>query len=135
MFAVQNADARILKTEVFTAMKVSEIASLIDAKIYCGGGDDAPDIHCAFACDMMSDVLAFVKSQAVLITGLVNPQVIRTAEMMDIPCVIIVRGKEPTPLMLELAEDSGITVMSTKLRMFAVCGILYNKGLPADAGE
>ena len=115
-------------------MKVSEIARLVDAKVFCDCGEDT-DIHCAFACDMMSDVLAFVKNQAVLITGLVNPQVIRTAEMMDIPCVIIVRGKEPTPLMLELAEDSGITVMNTKLRMFAVCGILYDHGLPADAGE
>jgi len=116
-------------------MKVSEIARLIDAKVYCGGGDDCPEIKCAFACDMMSDVLAFVKHQAVLITGLVNPQVIRTAEMMDIPCIVIVRGKEPTPLMLELAEDCGITVMNTKHRMFSVCGILYSQGLPADPGE
>ena len=115
-------------------MKISEIARLVDAKVFCDCGEDT-EIRCAFACDMMSDVLAFVKNQAVLITGLVNPQVIRTAEMMDIPCVIIVRGKEPTPLMLELAEDSGITVMNTKLRMFAVCGILYNQGLPADVGE
>ena len=55
--------------------------------------------------------------------------------MMDIPCVVIVRGKEPTPLMLELAEDCGITVMNTKHRMFSVCGILYSQGLPADPGE
>ncbi len=115
-------------------MKIPEIARLVDANIYCKGNEDT-DIRCAFACDMMSDVLAYVKNQAVLVTGLVNPQVIRTAEMMDIPCVIIVRGKEPTPLMLEIAADRGITVMNTKLRMYSVCGILYNHGLPADEGE
>ena len=115
-------------------MKISEIARLVDANIYCKGNEDT-DIRCAFACDMMSDVLAYVKNQAILVTGLVNPQVIRTAEMMDIPCVIIVRGKEPTPLMLEIAADRGITVMNTKLRMYSVCGILNNHGLPADEGE
>ena len=115
-------------------MKVSEIARLVDANIFCKGEEDT-EILCAFACDMMSDVLAYVKNQAVLVTGLVNPQVIRTVEMMDIPCVIIVRGKEPTPLMLEIAADRGITVMNTKHRMYTVCGILYNHGLPADEGE
>ena len=116
-------------------MKVSEIANLLDAT-YCSGKENADlDIHCGFACDMMSDVLAFVKTQSVLITGLINPQVIRTAEMMDIPCVVIVRGKLPTELMLELAEERGITVLSTPHRAFSVCGILYSNGLKAESGE
>ena len=115
-------------------MKISEIARLVDAKVFCDSGEDT-EIRCAFACDMMSDVLAYVKNQAVLVTGLVNPQVIRTAEMMDIPCVVIVRGKEPTPLMIEIAADRGITVMNTNHRMYTVCGILYNHGLPADEGK
>lgn len=116
-------------------MKISEIANLIGAT-YCAGSQNADlEIHCGFACDMMSDVLAFVKNQSVLITGLINPQVIRTAEMMDIPCIVIVRGKLPTELMIELAEERGITILSTSLRAFAVCGILYSNGLEAESGE
>ena len=78
---------------------------------------------------MMSDVLAYVKDQAVLMTGLVNAQVIRTAEMMDMVCIVFVRSKQPTEEMLRLAEESGIVVMSTKKRMYEACGILYSNGL------
>ncbi len=87
------------------------------------------EVHTACGSDMMSDVLAFVKDQSVLLTGLVNPQVIRTAEMMDIICVVFVRGKQPDPSVLALAEERGITVLSTDMRMFAACGHLYENGL------
>lgn len=63
---------------------------------------------------MMSDVLAYVKNQAVLLTGLVNAQVIRTAEMMDMICIVFVRSKRPSQDMLELARESGIAVLTTR---------------------
>ena len=116
-------------------MRVSEITKLLNAEVCCGEQYLDRDIACGFACDMMSDVLAYVKQQAVLITGLVNPQVIRTADMMDISCVVIVRGKTPTDLMLELANEREITILRTDHRMYSVCGILYNNGLPADEGN
>ena len=72
---------------------------------------------------------AFVKDQAVLITGLVNTQVIRTAEMMDMICIVFVRSKEPTPEMIELARESGIVLLATEKRMYEACGILYTNGL------
>jgi predicted transcriptional regulator len=78
---------------------------------------------------MMSDVLAFVKDQAVLLTGLLNSQVIRTAEMMDIVCIVLVRGKAPTDDMISLAETKGIPIISTPRRMFNACGLLYEAGL------
>ncbi|MBQ6376625.1 MAG: hypothetical protein IJJ52_03255 [Lachnospiraceae bacterium] len=87
------------------------------------------EIHSACGSDMMSDVLAFVKDQAILVTGLCNPQVIRTAEMIDMKCVIFVRDKNPTPEMLELAEEAGIAVLKTGHRMFTTCGLLYAAGL------
>ena len=110
-------------------MKISEISELLKAKVLCG--EDMLDSEVCSACgsDMMSDVLAFVKNQAVLLTGLVNPQVIRTAEMMDMHCVVFVRGKEPSDEMLSLAKDCEIVVMTTGLRMFEACGILYTHGL------
>ena len=84
---------------------------------------------------MMSDVLAFVKDQAVLLTGLVNPQVVRTADMMDIHCVVFVRGKEPDDAMISLAEERGMVLLTTQKRMFTACGLLYQAGLRGGKDE
>ena len=110
-------------------MKLSEISNLLAAKVLCCDEMLANDVFSACGSDMMSDVLAFVKNQAVLLTGLVNPQVIRTAAMMDMHCIVFVRGKEPTEEMLALAKDCEIVVMATGLRMFEACGKLYTHGL------
>lgn len=110
-------------------MKISEISNLLDAKVLCCEDMLDYEVHSACGSDMMSDVLAFVKNQAVLLTGLVNPQVIRTAEMMDMHCVVFVRGKDPSEEMLELAKECEIVVMSSEMRMFEACGKLYAKGL------
>ena len=77
----------------------------------------------------MSDVLAYAENEAVLLTGLVNPQVVRTAEMMDIVCLVFVRGKEPTETMIQLAEERSLVLMSTEKGMFTSCGILYTAGM------
>ena len=94
-------------------------------------GEDKLDgaVNSACGCDMMSDVLAFVKEQAVLITGLCNPQVVRTAVMMDMRCVVFVRGKMPTADIIDLAEDAGIVVLASNERMYTACGKLYANGL------
>lgn len=77
----------------------------------------------------MSDVLAFVKDQALLLTGLVNPQVIRTAEMMDIKIIVFVRGKEPGEDVISLAEKLGMVIFSTENPLYIACGKLYQNGL------
>lgn len=113
-------------------MKISEIRELLDADLLVGQDIAEKEVFSACGSDMMSDVLAFVKNQAVLLTGLVNPQVIRTAEMMDMHCVVFVRGKEPSDEMLSLAKDCEIVVMTTALRMFEACGKLYTHGLSSQ---
>ncbi len=110
-------------------MTVNDIKNLLEAKILCGEENIDREVHTACGSDMMSDVLAFVKDQSVLLTGLCNPQAIRTAEMMDIVCIVFVRGKMPDESMIELAEERGIVIMSTAMRMFPACGILYTNGL------
>ena len=110
-------------------MKVSDIARILKAEVLCEGDSMEAEVHTACGSDMMSDVLAFVKDQSVLLTGLVNPQVVRTADMMDMVCVVFVRGKEPSAEMVELAEDRGIALLKTPLRMFTACGLLYESGL------
>ncbi|MBR4410051.1 MAG: hypothetical protein IKV72_05230 [Firmicutes bacterium] len=110
-------------------MKIREISQLLDAKLYTGEAMLEREVHNGFGCDLMSDVLAYAENEAVLLTGLVNPQVIRTAEMMDIMCLVFVRGKEPTEAMIKLAEERSIVLMSTDKRMFTACGILHDAGL------
>lgn len=110
-------------------MKIRTIAELLDAKVLCGAENIDKEVHSACGCDMMSDVLAFVKEQAVLITGLCNPQVVRTAEMMDMRCIVFVRGKMPPKEVIALAEDAGIVVLSSNERMYVACGKLYENGL------
>lgn len=110
-------------------MKICTIKELLEAEVLCCEENLGRHVYSACGSDLMSDVLAYVKDQAVLLTGLVNPQVIRTAEMMDMVCIVFVRSKEPSEEMLELARESGIVVMATEKRLYDACGILYTNGL------
>ena len=110
-------------------MKIKEVVTLLNAEILCGEDHLDTDIHTACGSDMMSDVLAYVKDQSVLLTGLLNPQVVRTAEMMDMLCIVFVRGKRPEQNVIDLAREKGIVLLSTELRLFVACGILYTHGL------
>ena len=114
-------------------MKISEMQQLLEARVLCCEENIDRHVYSACGCDLMSDVLAFVKDQAVLLTGLVNPQVIRTAEMMDMICVVFVRSKVPTQEMIDLARENGIVMMSTDKTLYNTCGILYSNGLIGTA--
>ena len=109
-------------------MIVKDIIDILEGEIICEG-DLNQEIKTACGSDMMSDVLAFVKDQSVLLTGLVNPQVVRTAEMMDMACIVFVGGKVPDDSIIRLAEQRGITLLKTRFRMFTACGRLYANGL------
>ena len=110
-------------------MTIADVVKLLDAEILCCEDRLDTEIHTACGSDMMSDVLAYVKDQSVLLTGLVNPQVVRTAEMMDMLCIVFVRGKRPDPAVIELAKEKGIVLLTTEKRLFLACGILYTNGL------
>jgi hypothetical protein len=116
-------------------MKISEIRDLLEADVLCCGELADKEVYSACGSDMMSDVLAYVKDQAVLLTGLVNSQVIRTAEMMDMICIVFVRSKAPTEEMLALARESGIVILATGMRMYEACGKLYANGLRGNGGK
>ena len=94
-------------------MKISTIRDIIGAEVVCGEEFLDEEVHSACGSDMMSDVLAYVKDQAVLLTGLCNPQVIRTAEMMDMKCIVFVRSKCPSEEMIRLAKEADLVVMKT----------------------
>ena len=110
-------------------MKICTIQELLEAEVLVGQERLGDHVYSACGSDMMSDVLAYVKDQAVLLTGLNNPQVVRTAEMMDMVCIVFVRGKQPQEQIVEMAAARGMAVLSTDLPMFAACGRLYEQGL------
>ena len=110
-------------------MKVKEIITVLEAEMLIGADNAELDITSACGSDLMSDVMAYVKENVLLLTGLNNPQVIRTAEMMDIKIVAFVRGKNPDQSVIGLAKEKGITVLTTKHPMFIACGRLYSAGI------
>lgn len=110
-------------------MTVRDAMNVLGARVLVGEELLDREVKSACGSDMMSDVLAFSKDHSVLLTGLCNPQVIRTAEMLDIVCIIFVRGKKADETILEMARDRGLIVMETGHRMFSSCGMLYAAGL------
>lgn len=110
-------------------MKLSEVKNLLEAEVY--SGEDRLNMEVKEACgsDLMSDVLAFVKEEALLLTGLQNLQVLRTAEMMDIEVVVFVRGKVPSQEIIDFAKARDMVLMTTEFPMFVSCGLLYSNGL------
>lgn len=116
-------------------MTVADIVKILDAQVVTGKDLESIEVRTACGSDMMSDVLAFVKDQSVLLTGLVNPQVVRTAEMMDMHCIIFVRGKEPDENMIAMAREMNIVLLKSRYRMFTACGLLYSNGLHGGCDE
>lgn len=112
-------------------MTIHEVAKAIDASILVGQENADREIFSACGSDLMSDVMAFVKDQVLLLTGLINVQVIRTASLMDIDAVCFVRGKQLSQEMIDMAEEQGIVLLTTKLPMYLACGQLYEAGIKA----
>ena len=110
-------------------MKVSEIIKILEAKVLTGEDHLDLEVYSGCGADLMSDVMAFVKESVILCTGLVNAQVVRTAEMMDIRVICFVRGKVPGEQMVELAKEKGIIVLTTNHPLFIACGKLYSAGI------
>lgn len=112
-------------------MQLSEIVRLIDGEVFVGADLLEQNIQYGFSSDMMSDVLAFVEGETMLLTGLNNAQVIRTAEMLDVKVIALVRGKIPCKEVVDLACVNDIVIISTRHTLFAASGILYQNGLGA----
>ena len=116
-------------------MRLSDIKTILHAEVLCGAEHLDREVFSACGSDFMSDVLAFVKNQPLLLTGLVNPQVVRTADMVEINCIVFVRGKSPDADMIALAERRGMVLLKTTHRMFTACGLLWENGLRGGKGD
>ena len=110
-------------------VKLEDVRKILDAEFIACGELLHRDVKTACGSDLMSDVLAFVKSGCLLLTGLTNPQVVRTAEMADIGSICFVRGKKPDKQTIKLAEAKNIPMLTTPQSMFESCGRLYREGV------
>ncbi|TCO09723.1 DRTGG domain-containing protein [Natronoflexus pectinivorans] len=110
-------------------MNISTVVELLEARLICGDVNQEREFLYGFASDLMSDVLTLDSDNLILITGLTNTQVIRTAEMADIHCVVLVRGKKVSAEMINLAEENHITLIETPFSMFRTVSVLYEAGL------
>jgi len=119
-------------------MKLAEIVQKYNCTIYTQAlYQPDKEIDFAFCSDLMSDALMIMSTvkesgvleQSVLITGLTTNQSIRTAEMLDVEVVLLVRGKTPADQVIELAKESNIILLGTALTMFNVSGLMYQEGI------
>ncbi len=112
-------------------MNLNELVSLVNGKILTQNIDLRREIKGCCGADLMSDVLASIQPDAVLLTGLCNPQVVRTAQMADVTAIVLVRGKNPPAETIKLADEESIPLISSPFGMFELCGRLYQAGLPS----
>ena len=111
-------------------MKLDKVREILEAEVILKGNLSDKEIVMACGSDLMSDVLTFVKPDALLLTGLTNPQVVRTAEIAEIIAICFVRGKKPQDDTIKLARGKGIPLLATRFSMYVSSGRLYKNGLP-----
>jgi len=112
-------------------MTLSDVRQLLSCQVF--SKEDLPDRPVEYGCasDLMSDVLAFSRSGALLLTGLVNVQTVQTAFIAEINAVVFVRGKKPDEHVLRWAREKRIPLLGTPYSMYEACGILYRSGIPS----
>lgn len=110
-------------------MKLQDVQKILDAEVFVGYDQLNTVVKTAFGADLMSDVLAFAKPGSLLLTGLTNPQIVRTSDVLDIAAIIIVRGKRPLAETVQLAEELKIPILGTQYILFEAAGRLYKDGM------
>jgi predicted transcriptional regulator len=110
-------------------LKLREVKEILEANIIIGNEKLDMEVYTAFGADLMSDVMAFAKAGSLLLTGLTNAQVVKTAASRNIAAIILVRGKEPSTEAVDMAKELQIPILTTKYILFETAGILYSKGI------
>ncbi len=110
-------------------LSLHQVAQVLDAEVLTGEDQLDQTVKSACCSDLMSDVLAFVHERALLLTGIANANVIRTAQMLDLGCLVFVRGKRPDEATIVMARELGVVLLSVNKTMFVSAGLLYQAGL------
>jgi predicted transcriptional regulator len=112
-----------------TSFSVDELLSILQAKVLLDNGWLRGEIKTVYGSDLMSDILTYSKPNSLLLTGLINPQTIRTAEMVEIAAICFIHGKQPHTETIELASNCEMPLIGTEMSMFEACGKLYSAGM------
>ena len=112
-----------------TSLPVDEVLKILEAEIILDKSWLREEISTVYGSDLMSDILSYSKPNSLLLTGLINPQTIRTAEMVEISAICFIHGKRPHKETVELARINEMPLLGTKMSMFEACGKLYAAGL------
>jgi len=111
-------------------MKISEVAQTLGAKVLCGEKKLREiEVDYAFGADLMSDALAFVRGRTLFLTGMINQHTLRTADVLDIRCIVFVRGKDVPREIIDMADEYDMVLLYTEKTLFTCCGMLYEAGL------
>lgn len=110
-------------------MTLAEIKDVLQCEVLTGDDELSMEIETVVASDGMSEILAFARPGALMLTGLTNIQSVRTADIANVRAIIYIRGKRPADKAINLARESNIPVLATGLGMFDVCGMLRELGL------
>lgn len=110
-------------------LTIRRVCECLDGEIICNPQLADQRVVSACGCDLMSDVLAFTRPGSVLLTGLTNSQVIRTAEMLDLKAVVFVRSKKPDEQTIKMAESLQLVLVLSPYPLYESCGKLFNIGL------
>jgi predicted transcriptional regulator len=110
-------------------MTLRDIKDILDAEVLCGEDLLDKEVKTGFACDLVSEMLAFAGSGNLIITSLKNPHVIHTAEVMDAVGVVFVGGRNPNLTLAKQIENSQVPLLATDLLMFKCCGLLFRHGV------
>jgi predicted transcriptional regulator len=110
-------------------VKLKAVKEILDANIVVGEEKLDMEVSTAFGADLLSDVMAFAKAGSILLTGLTNSQVVKTAATRNIAAIILVRGKEPSTEAIEMAKELHIPILTTRYILFETAGILYSQGI------
>ncbi len=110
-------------------MTFRKIIATLEAEVIFNSIDIETEIYSVCSTDLMSDLLRFSIPESLLITGLTQPQVVRTAEIADVTAIAFIQDKRPEKEAIELARQKGISLVVTRLSMFTACGKLYVEGL------
>ncbi|MCX5820895.1 MAG: DRTGG domain-containing protein [Deltaproteobacteria bacterium] len=116
-------------------MNLQDVYDLLDAEILVGGDQMHAELTTAFAADTMSDLLAFGRAGGILLTRMTSPQVIRTSDIMDIAAIIMIKGKIPSPEVIQLAGELHVPILATRFPQFEAAGLLYAKGLRGNIAK
>lgn len=112
-------------------MNIEELLVITEGTLLTDNIDHSREIKGGCGADLMSDVLASIQPESVLLTGLCNPQVVRTSQMSDVAAIVFVRGKTPPEETINLAKQESIPLITSPYGMFELSGRLFQAGLPS----